>query len=82
MQTAGCSGMQNTMQAAVPAARISSVQQSCAGGGRRPQAPSGEAQRQAVKDALELCSYHRGRTAAYLGVDKEYSVEENEKIRH
>ena len=29
-----------------------------------------EAQRQAVKDALELCGYHRGRTAAYLGIDK------------
>ena len=27
-------------------------------------------QRQAVKDALELCGYHRGRTAAYLGIDK------------
>ncbi|WP_321005372.1 helix-turn-helix domain-containing protein, partial [Enterocloster bolteae] len=25
---------------------------------------------QAVKDALELCGYHRGRTAAYLGIDK------------
>ena len=29
-----------------------------------------EAQRQAVKDALELCGYHRGRTAVYLGIDK------------
>ncbi|MFR2694059.1 MAG: hypothetical protein ACLTBV_29000 [Enterocloster bolteae] len=24
-----------------------------------------------MKDALELCGYHRGRTAAYLGIDKE-----------
>ena len=29
-----------------------------------------DAQRQAVEDALELCGYHRGRTAAYLGIDK------------
>ena len=28
------------------------------------------AQKQAVEDALELCGYHRGRTAEYLGIDK------------
>ena len=64
MQTAG---MQNTgMQTAVPAVSGSHVPAEAAGRGPRLE----EAQRQAVKDALELCGYHRGRTAAYLGIDK------------
>ena len=51
---------------------FSGVRKSCER--HRPRAAASprleDAQRQAVEDALELCGYHRGRTAAYLGIDK------------
>ena len=50
---------------------FSGVRKSCDGIGRGlPRPPPGGCAEAGGEDALELCGYHRGRTAAYLGIDK------------